>query len=264
MGAIAVIIGGFVASLQPGLVPNVVMASFAAAFITGAGNIVNDIYDIKIDKINAPKRPLPSGEITKKEAIFLSFALFLSGLIISYYINLLCFILAFFNSLILIFYARNLKGTPLVGNISIGYLVGSTFLFGGFAVGVGEGIEAVSFLFLLAAFSTMGREVSKDIEDLLGDRDKVSTVATKYGIDISVNFSLIFTLIAVVLSPIPYFIGLFGVGYLGLVIVADLIFLSSSYRLAKEKNISEASRFQKNSKLAMLIALLAFIFGTIL
>ncbi|MCK4529793.1 MAG: UbiA family prenyltransferase, partial [Candidatus Marinimicrobia bacterium] len=33
-------------------------------FITAAGNALNDMCDIEIDRINKPNRPLPSGLIT--------------------------------------------------------------------------------------------------------------------------------------------------------------------------------------------------------
>ncbi|MCU0333010.1 MAG: UbiA family prenyltransferase, partial [Ignavibacteriaceae bacterium] len=47
---------------------NAFLAAFAASFALAAGNIINDIYDIDIDKINRPLRPLPSQKITIKEA----------------------------------------------------------------------------------------------------------------------------------------------------------------------------------------------------
>jgi len=47
--------------------------------------------------------------------------------------------------------------------------VGSTFLFGGAAVGRPE---AVVVLALLAGLSTFAREVIKDVEDVVGDREE--------------------------------------------------------------------------------------------
>jgi geranylgeranylglycerol-phosphate geranylgeranyltransferase len=39
--------------------------------------VINDIYDIEIDKINNPNRPLINGKITRNEAILFSFFLLL-------------------------------------------------------------------------------------------------------------------------------------------------------------------------------------------
>ena len=38
------------------------------AAVTGAGNIINDCFDLHIDKVNKPRRPLPSGRLTPRSA----------------------------------------------------------------------------------------------------------------------------------------------------------------------------------------------------
>ena len=47
---------------------DVFYASLAAAFAVAAGNIINDLFDIGIDIINCPSRPLPSKRIKPIEA----------------------------------------------------------------------------------------------------------------------------------------------------------------------------------------------------
>jgi hypothetical protein len=46
--------------------------------ITSASMVINDIFDINVDRINSPHRPLITGEVTMKEAYLLS-ALLLGG-----------------------------------------------------------------------------------------------------------------------------------------------------------------------------------------
>ncbi len=88
---------------------------------------------------------------------------------IAFSINSICGSIALFNSLLLILYAKTLKGTPpLLGNLSIGYLTGSVFYSGASIFGFG-GIKALSVLFLLAALAITAREIVKDIEDMEGD-----------------------------------------------------------------------------------------------
>ena len=43
-------------------------AAFSAALIGLAGNVVNDIYDVEVDRANAPWRPLPAGAVTLRAA----------------------------------------------------------------------------------------------------------------------------------------------------------------------------------------------------
>ena len=33
-------------------------------FITGAGNAINDYFDLEIDRVNRPRRPIPSGRMS--------------------------------------------------------------------------------------------------------------------------------------------------------------------------------------------------------
>jgi 4-hydroxybenzoate polyprenyltransferase len=61
---------------------------------------------------------------------------------------------------------------------------------------------------------------------------------------------------AVCLSALPYYLGLMGLGYLVLVAAADLLFIFSIFQ---EPKIN-----QKVTKIAMLIAMVAFIAGALL
>ncbi len=99
---------------------NVEMAAliFLTVFLfTGAGNTINDYYDIEIDKINRPDRPIPSGRLSPKEALALSITLFALGLIFASLVNKICLAIAGLNSVLLFLYARDFKVMPLVGNI---------------------------------------------------------------------------------------------------------------------------------------------------
>ena len=42
--------------------------------ISGAGNAINDYFDIRIDSINRPERPIPSGRVKLKEALYFSYS----------------------------------------------------------------------------------------------------------------------------------------------------------------------------------------------
>ena len=60
IAALTIIIG---AALSPHFYfySGLYLAVFSVALITGAANIVNDIFDIEIDKINKPSRVLATG-----------------------------------------------------------------------------------------------------------------------------------------------------------------------------------------------------------
>src|SRR6059058_6467070 len=49
---------------------------FLTASLMMAGTMVaNDVYDVEIDKVNSPQRPLPSGIVKSREAVILAVAL---------------------------------------------------------------------------------------------------------------------------------------------------------------------------------------------
>jgi geranylgeranylglycerol-phosphate geranylgeranyltransferase len=49
-------------------------------FLSSTALILNDYFDLEVDRINAPHRPLPSGIVTKTEVIGLSILTTLLGL----------------------------------------------------------------------------------------------------------------------------------------------------------------------------------------
>ncbi|MDI6720989.1 MAG: UbiA family prenyltransferase, partial [Candidatus Aenigmarchaeota archaeon] len=79
MAAIAVWLGSIVAG--SGILPgqNILYGMLSAFFICGAGMIANDYFDIEIDKINKPKRPLASGSVSKHFAILYAALFFFIG-----------------------------------------------------------------------------------------------------------------------------------------------------------------------------------------
>lgn len=147
----------------PSLLPAVVVV-----LITAAGNVINDVYDVEIDRINRPERPIPSGAISLAGAKAYAAALFAGGIALATLTTALCLLIALVNSLILVIYAAWLKRTPGVGNVAVAYLTASVFLFGGAFAGI-EGLVQNVSLAAIAFLATLAREVLKDAEDVDGD-----------------------------------------------------------------------------------------------
>ena len=57
---LSIFIGGFVTgSIQP--LVKLLLACFSGMLVMAGANSINDYFDLEIDRINKPKRPLPSG-----------------------------------------------------------------------------------------------------------------------------------------------------------------------------------------------------------
>jgi geranylgeranylglycerol-phosphate geranylgeranyltransferase len=210
------------------VIPASLLLFFIVALITAAGNVINDFFDAEIDAINRPDRPIPSGEVSRGAARGFAITLFLAGILVSFFTNSLCIIIAIFNTLLLVAYASKLKRTPFIGNIVVAYLSASIFLFGGALNGL-DGLVRIIPIAAITFFAMLSRELLKDAEDIEGDRaGGADTVPIRIGIKKTTEFALITTVFAVAASFIPYF--WWGVWYLGGIITVDIIIILAALR----------------------------------
>lgn len=236
------------------------LACFVVFVVTGGGNIVNDYFDYKIDAINKPKRPIPSGRISRKTAGIYSIGLFMIGIVVAFYINYLLGLIALFSSLLMIYYAYDLKKRVLIGNSVISFITGLCFVFGGIAVGE---IVTSAYLGLYAFMMTMAREVVKDMEDVEGDKKEgAKTFPIIYGMKSSSILAGSFMVIASVTSPVLYFIGIFNILYLAVLLVAIIIFGIGAASILKDQSIENSAKVSKRIKIGMGITFMAFAAGS--
>ncbi len=236
----------------------VMLAVMAAFFFGCGGNVINDYFDLESDRINHPERPLPMGEVTKQRAIQLAVVLFaIAGAAavvlgtISGFQVLLIVLVAFVLQMA---YEKRFKREKVVGNFIIGVQVALAFLFGGLVV---KDTQATGLLAGLAFVSIVGREIVKDIEDVKGDVGK-NTLPRLIGATWAGAIASILLLLAVVGSTLPYAMGVFGVEYLYVIAVADLIFIASVPLVFTNPNLA-----RRIIKIGMLVVLVAFVVGRI-
>ena len=100
--------------------PMIFLFSFLTGFsLTGAAMAINDYFDREIDKINEPDRPIPSGRISPKNALFFTIILCLIGLVSSWLISLSALSIAGFALIIMIIYSTWGKKTGFLGNLMV-------------------------------------------------------------------------------------------------------------------------------------------------
>ncbi len=276
MSGLSVLIGAFLVS--PAFAPEVLTAFVAAVLITGAGNAVNDYTDVESDRINRPRRPIPSGRISRRSVLLFSILMFSAGTALSLLINTLCIIIAAVNTLLLVVYSSHLQNKVLLGNMTVAYLAGSTFLFGGAAAG---GITLPLLLMLLAGLATFSREIVKDLEDLQGDRKSFLKKVTlrmkesfgdRFRVDrsgIKLRYKTIYAILiasfslwmAIVISIVPYAWGIMGDFYIFMLVPTDAVLVSASLILIRRRSYRRVSRLIKTG---MFLGLLAFLVGAAL
>lgn len=236
-----------------------ILLFFVVLVICGGGNVLNDYFDSEIDKVNKPERPIPSGQVGTKSALVWAFILFGAGIFAACYSNIWCLWIALVNVFILIIYAAKFKGIPLLGNLSVAYLSGSIFLFGGFLVGPGSFLVMLP-LFAITFFGTLARELLKDAEDIEGDKvGGARTLPMKIGVSKTAVLAVIFILCAILASFVPFLT--WGPLYLVLISVVDVfIFLVTVRSLAFRTSADLASsNCTAHLKYGMFAALFVFL-----
>jgi len=152
---------------------SIIFAIFSAVFISAAGYVINDVYDLEIDKINKPNRVLPSNKMTTKSAFWYSIILFSLGITSGFLTQKIgCIVLALINSFMMFYYAKSLKKKFLMGNLVVAYAAGSSFIFGAIS---NSNLKNVFLISVVAFLYTLVREIVKDIEDVDGDKKENSS-----------------------------------------------------------------------------------------
>lgn len=162
------------------------LLTLSTVMIAAAGYIINDYFDVNIDKINKPERMVIDKGVKRRVAIgahtVINILAILIGLYISYSVGEWKLILIYlFWTFGLWFYSTHFKRQFLSGNLMIALFVALVPLVAGvyellpcyktYAVSfrdIWKYIFAVSFF---AFISTLLREMIKDIEDYEGDKE---------------------------------------------------------------------------------------------
>jgi geranylgeranylglycerol-phosphate geranylgeranyltransferase len=266
MMAFAVVIGAV--TLQKSVFPlTPLLLGFVTAFtLNSASMVTNDYWDRSIDAVNEPTRPIPSGQVSTGEALLYALILIIIGLTSAYLTNMACLFVAVISILVSSTYNRWGKQMGLLGNFMVSACVAIPFIYGGLIYG---GVDVtqrgffISLSFALMAFlSNTGREVTKGIADVEGDKTRnIRTLAISHGSTTAASISVMFYLLPIVLSVFVWLFGWVSWWYLPLVIIADAGFIWASLTLLRDHTKENAKKVKRMVLVWMLMGLLAFIVG---
>ena len=238
-------------------------AALITALVTGAGNIINDYHDIQIDRVNKPRRPLPSGRLTVKHAL----VMYVTGTIgiTVWAMTVLPRPIAWLIlswQLFLFVYARWAKRLFVVGNLLVALIASSAFIAGGMLAG---NIQSSIVPFLIAFVFIVSRELVKGAEDVKGDRlSGVDTAATVMGLRRTVLLASALMLTLAATIPLPTFFLFYGRLYLWVMEIAVVPgLIVASYLLLKRPEKQTFSRVSWLLKIEMFFGVLAVGLGKI-
>lgn len=268
MMGFAVIIGSVIADAD-GLMafqPSIIYGFVTGFMLTGASMTINDYFDREIDMINEPSRPIPSGLIKPREASAFAFVLSVVGFVNAYLVDtvyLTPLLVAIIAWILFGVYAVVGKRSGLAGNFLVSLCVSIPFVYG--SVMVTNRIEMNTLVFVsIVFFANTGREVTKGIVDVVGDRARgVRTLAVQYGERKAALAAAFFYLFAVLMSPVPWLLNLVSFWYIPLVIMTDLGFAAASVILVNNYSRENARRVKNLVLLLFIAGLFAFVIGVL-
>lgn len=139
----------------------------STAIIAGAGYIINDYYDIKIDLINKPERVVIGKSVTRRYALFFHSVLSITGILPGFILSWKIGVIHFLSVFLLWWYSNSLKRQPFIGNFVVAWLTSISIVLVNILYDLTNPLVVIYALF--AFFMTMIREIVKDMEDLKGD-----------------------------------------------------------------------------------------------
>jgi len=236
---------------------------FTGFTLTAASMVINDYYDRAIDAINEPSRPIPSGLVSVREASAFVFLLSVVGFVFAYFTSFLCLVVAGISWVVVVAYVTVGKRSGLPGNFLVSTCVAIPFIYG--SIIVRNTVPLSVLLFTLMAFlSNTGREITKGIVDVKGDKaEDIKTLAVRYGEKNAAVAATLFYVSAVALTPLTWILNLVSFWFVPLVLVTDIGLVVSSTLLLRDYSRESARKIKKIVLLLFVVGLLAYVVGVI-
>ena len=274
---------------QYGLVPRLNSSYFlllvlASVCIAAAGYVINDYFDLNIDRVNKPQKLVVEKMISRRSAILWHLCLSVVGVLLSFYVgwqinNILVGFANITCVILLWFYSTTFKKKLLIGNVIISLLTAWVVLVLYFieiprlpflpieqdVLKVLNRIFRLSILYGGFAFIiSLIREVIKDIEDMAGDaRYGCRTMPIKWGVNSTKVFIatwlivIISVLVIIQLYVFPfrwYWLMLYCI----LLIILPLLYVFR--KLFKARSPSDFHKLSNMVKLTMATGIISMIF----
>ena len=185
-GGVTALGAGTPVELRPALFLHILLGTLMAASLNGASNGVNQIYDLAIDRVNKPRRPIPSGRMSVREAGWVTLVLYLLAALLAALVNWQCFVLASAAAVLTLVYSvppLRTKRFGVLANITIAVPRGLLLKVAGWSTvrSVLAGFEPWYIGMIFGGF-LLGATTTKDFADMKGDEaDGCITLPVKYG-----------------------------------------------------------------------------------
>ena len=213
LGAVFVLVGMHLSGQATSVPPfRVIVGITVVMLIIAYSFVINDYKDLELDRTAKPYRPLPSGKISVPEVWVLIALLVVSALFLAATLGSIFFVAALGNLVLSTLYSYVLKGTVLLGHISIALLNASIVFWGALLAGqINTTIWLTGFIVIHYVVSS---ELLYAIEDRPSDVEGgVQTTATILGEKLSLRLFYGLGTMLILVGLAPWVIGYASVFY---------------------------------------------------
>ena len=241
------------------------LLGFTCAFLLSASALIlNDVFDLEVDRVNTPERSIPSGAITVREAIGLSVPVILGGWAAALAMGPSTLVFGVIIWVIGFLYNWKFKRSGLPGNLMVATSVAACFVLGGMAVG--QLTSRILWFFAMGAFLfDLAEEIAGDAMDMEGDKLLGSrSLALQFGRTAALRISAGLFALVFFLSPLPLILGWMGIQYLLGILVADAALTYFTVKLLRSRDSKEGVFAMRGIYLGFLAGMLVYILGQFL
>lgn len=140
---------------------------FTTLLVAAAGYIINDYFDIKIDRINKPHKVYIGKTITRRAAQLTHQVFSGLGIVLAVFVGWKAVLINIFSVWLLWFYASGFKKKPFIGNFVVALL--TSLVIAEVALIFSPENRLIYMYAVFAFFINLIREIIKDMEDMKGD-----------------------------------------------------------------------------------------------
>ena len=195
------------------ILTTIIPASISIAILNAASNALNQVTDLKTDKISKPYRPIPKGIVSSKEALLISIILYISSISIAFFINSMFLLFVLLITFFTVTYSLppRCKDRIFINQLWVGIPRGLLGILASWSV-FGNSFEPLPLTIgFLAMFFLIGGSITKDITDADADKKTgTKTLVNTYGLKQSAIMVFPFMFFPFVFIPLLIDSGIIG------------------------------------------------------
>jgi len=252
MAGFAALLGYWISIGLVAIPAQAILVAASTFLICGAGQAINDYYDLAVDRKARKARPIPSGRLTASEAQSVALSLFFLGVAVAFYANQAAFGVAVAFSILLYVYSSRLSGLKYFGNAVVALSTAFTFIMG---ASISGNYAVVAILATASFFATWAREIAKDLEDYGADKGRKHTLPMLVGKKRAASAAIMSTAVSALVALLPLALGITSSILFAAVLFASIAAFCVAIAQLRAGKYFASSKYYKYG---MLVALAAF------